>query len=105
MLRYRLSNHSEVVYDFAAILDIIGNYAGYPVARRKIAGIRQTIARLKEYPHIGVAHPEIMPRLRPIPSGDKALICFTVDDGNRVVGIICVTYAGQDWQRIAKGGE
>ena len=49
MLRYRLSNHSEVVYDFAAILDLIGNYAGYPVARRKIAGIRQTIARLKEY--------------------------------------------------------
>lgn len=105
MLRYRLSNHSEVLYDFAAILDLIGNYAGYPVARRKIADIRRTISRLKEYPHIDVAHPEIMPRLRAIPSGDKALICFTVDDDNHVIRIICVTYAGQDWQRIAKRRE
>ena len=40
-----------------------------------------------------------------IPSGNKAVICFTVDDDTRTVRIICVTYAGQDWQRIAKSRE
>lgn len=35
-------------------------------------------------------------------SGDKAVICFTVDDDQRVVRVICVTYAGQDWQRVAR---
>ena len=101
-MRYRLSNHPQVPFDFAAILDLIGNYAGYPKAHDKIAEIRRTIGRLKEYPHIGTPKPELMPRLRMIPSGDKAVICFTVDDERRIVRIISVTYAGQNWQRIAK---
>jgi plasmid stabilization system protein ParE len=101
-VRYRLTNHSEVTFDFAAILDLIGNYAGYSTARRKVATIHDTIKNLRDYPHTGVAHPEIMPNLRMTPSGDKAVICFTVDDDAHVVRIICVTYAGQDWQRIAR---
>lgn len=104
-MRYRLSNHPQVSYDFAAILDLIGNYAGYPKAREKIAEIRGTIGRLKEYPHIGTPQPDLMPRLRMIPSGEKAVICFTVDDEMRVVRIISVTYAGQDWQRITRSRE
>ena len=104
-MRYRLSNHPQVPYDFAAILDLVGNYAGYPKARKKIAEIRGTIGRLKDYPHIGTSQPELMPHLRMIPSGEKAVICFTVDDQRRIVRIISVTYAGQDWQRIAKSRE
>lgn len=99
---YRLSNHPQLSHDFKAILDLIGNYAGYPKAREKIAEIHRAIGRLKEYPHIGTAQPELMPNLRMIPSGGKAVICFTVDDEAHLVRIICVTYAGQDWQRIAK---
>jgi toxin ParE1/3/4 len=101
-VRYRLTNHSEVVFDFSAILDMIGNYAGYPTARRKITEIHRAIKRLREYPYTGVAHPEIAPDLRVTPSGEKTVICFTVDDDARVVRIICVTYAGQDWQRMAR---
>lgn len=95
-MRYSLSSHPELPYDFAAILDLIGNYAGYPKARKKIAEIHRTIRRLKEYPHIGVAQPQLMPNLRMIPSGDKAVICFIVDDDARIVHVISVTYAGQD---------
>ncbi|MGV3548242.1 type II toxin-antitoxin system RelE/ParE family toxin [Rhizobium sp.] len=104
-MRYRLTNHSEVPYDFAAILDLIGNYAGYRIARKKIDEIRKTIFGLKQYPHIGTAQPDIMPNLRMIPSIEKAVICFTVDDEARVVYVLSVTYAGQDWQRIAKSRE
>jgi toxin ParE1/3/4 len=101
-VRYRLTNHPEVLYDFAAILDFIGNYAGYAIARTKIAELRRTIVGLKDYPHIGTAQPDIMPNLRMIPSIEKAVICFTVDDEARVVHVLCVTYAGQNWQRITR---
>lgn len=104
-MRCRLTNHAEVPYDLAAILDLIGNYAGYRTARRTIAEIRRTIVTLKHYPHIGTAQPHIMPDMRMIPSVDKAVICFVVDDEAREARVLSVTYAGQDWQRIAKSRE
>lgn len=43
---------------------------------------------------------EVASGLRIVTSVEKAVICFAVDDDARQVRIICVTYAGQDWQRI-----
>jgi toxin ParE1/3/4 len=90
-----------VRFDIAAILDMVGNYAGYGVGKQKVAEINRTISKLMQFPHIGSPRPDIAPNLRAIPAADKAVICFTVDDEAHVVRIISVTYAGQDWQAIA----
>jgi toxin ParE1/3/4 len=59
------------------------------------------VTRLKDWPHIGSVRNDIAPGLRALPVAEKATVCFAVDDDARVVRIICVTYAGQDWQSIA----
>jgi plasmid stabilization system protein ParE len=101
-VRYRISPHPKVQLDFANILSLIGGYAGYLSGRKKVAEVKQSISNLKDFPHIGTVRDDITAGLRAIPSGEKATICFTVDDETRTVNIICVTYAGQDWQKIAK---
>jgi hypothetical protein len=84
-VRYRLDNHPDVPKDFERILSFIGEYAGYPLARRKIIEIKHAIANLKALPHVGTI--------------------ASVNDETRTVKIICVTYAGQDWQTIARERE
>lgn len=59
--------------------------------------------RLLDYPHIGTVRHDIHPGLRALPAGEKGVICFTVDDRAETVHIICVTYAGADWQARARG--
>jgi plasmid stabilization system protein ParE len=94
-------HHDNVVQDFAKILEFVGSYAGYAMGRNKVAAIKQSISVLKDYPHIGSSRDEIVPGLRALPAAEKGVICFTVDDDARTVRIVCVTYAGQDWQKIA----
>jgi len=67
--------------------------------------IRQRITGLGGVPHIGTVRNDVVPGLRAIPAVEKATICFTVNDETRTVKIICVTYAGQDWQTIARERE
>jgi plasmid stabilization system protein ParE len=86
----------------AGILDLVGNFAGYRVGRLKIKAIQHTLFQLVQFPHTGVRRDDVSEGIRAIQSGDKAMICYTVDDQARGVHIICVTYAGQDWQRIAR---
>lgn len=102
-----LSDHkpSRGYKRFAGILRFVGDYAGYPVARSKVVEIKQSITNLKNYPHIGTVRGEIVSGLRALPSAEKAVICFTVNDETHTVKIVCVTYAGQDWQKIAKARE
>ena len=101
-MRYSISRHPMVERDFERIQDFIAPVAGIQVARRIVREIKDRIAALRDYPKIGTVHSDVRPGLRAILSVDKAVICFTVDDERRVVRIICVTYAGQDWQTIAR---
>lgn len=32
-----------------------------------------------------------------IPAGEKGVVCFTVDERDQSVFVICVTYAGANW--------
>jgi len=100
-VRYRLSNHPEVPRDFERILKFIGSYAGYSLAQRKTSEIKQFIDKLKDRPHVGTVRNEIVHGLRALPVAEKATVCFTVDDETHTVKIVCVTYAGQDWRKIA----
>ena len=74
--------------------------AGVRIAARIVREIEERIGKLRDYPHIGTVH-DIAPGLRALPTAEKGVICFTVDDEARTVRIVCVTYAGQDWQTIA----
>lgn len=51
---------------------------------------------MRDYPNIGTIHSDVRPGLRALQTGDNE---------RRVVRIICVSDAGQDWQRIAKSRE
>lgn len=101
-MTFDIDRHPLVWKDIDDISFYVGEYAGFDIAEQKTYEIEQSIDRLREYPHIGTRRDEVLAGLRVIPSGDKAVICFTVDDARRVVRIICVTYAGQDWQTIAR---
>lgn len=104
-MRYSISRHPLAEGDFERIQDFIAPVAGIQIARRIVREIKERIAGLRDYPNIGTVHSDVRPGLRALLSGDKAVICFTVDDERGVVRIICVTYAGQDWQRIARARE
>ena len=101
-MNYKITRYDDVKFDLAAILDLVGNYAGYDVGKRKVGEIEVTFSGLSRFPHLGSRRDDIFPGLRVIQSGEKAIVCFVVNDGDRIVRIICVTYAGQDWQRIAR---
>jgi plasmid stabilization system protein ParE len=102
MRRYIVDRHPFVARDFFEIAQLIGEYASYSVAEKKIDQIELLIAKLIDFPHIGTIRDDISPGLRAIPCADKATICFTVNDDTHEVKIVCVTYAGQDWQTIAR---
>lgn len=102
MKRYAIDRHPLVRRDFFDIARLIGEYAGYGIASLKADQIEHTIGELQAFPHIGAPRDDVFPGLRAIPSAEKAVVCFTVDDQSRIVKIICVTYAGRDWQKIAR---
>jgi plasmid stabilization system protein ParE len=88
-----------------AIAQMVGDYAGYRLADKKVDEIEHSLANLEDFPHIGTVRNEIVPGLRALPAAEKATICFIVNDEARIVKIVCVTYAGRDWQKIAKARE
>jgi plasmid stabilization system protein ParE len=101
MKRYAIDRHPLVNRDLFDIARFIGEYAGYDKANSKIDELERSIGSLSDYPHIGSPRPDIVPGLRALPSAEKGVICFTADDEKRTVRIVCITYAGQDWQKIA----
>jgi plasmid stabilization system protein ParE len=103
--RFTITYHSEAGDDFDLIDEFIAAYAGETAASKVIDEIRSTISKLTDFPRIGTVRNEIVPGLRALPSAGKATICFTVNDETHTVKIVCVTYAGQDWQQIAKSRE
>jgi plasmid stabilization system protein ParE len=100
-MRYAITRHPSVEHDIENIQDFIVPVAGVRIAAKIAREIEERIRKLRDYPHIGTIHSSITPGLRALPAAEKGVICFTVDDDAHTVKIICVTYAGQDWQAIA----
>lgn len=105
MKGYELIFHPEAIDDFDRIESYIADYAGEAAALRRVAELKTVITQLAVFPSIGSPRPFVLPKLRLLPHKSTAVICFTVDDAARVVKIICVAYAGQDWQTLARGRE
>jgi plasmid stabilization system protein ParE len=96
-MSYWVTQHPLVGSDVLDITAFIASYAGLDIGKAKVDEITRFISKLSEFPKIGSTRDDILPGLRAIPAADKAVVCFTVDDENSVVFIICVSYAGSDW--------
>ena len=81
---------------------MIADYAGTGIALDKLDQIEAGIRKLALTPHIGSLRDDIHPGLRAIPVARKGVIAFTVDDAQRAVFVVAVTYAGADWSRRAR---
>lgn len=102
-MTFTIHRHRLVSADLERITFYIADYAGFEVAEAKTYEIENAIRRLQDFPHIGTVRDEVASGLRVVTSVEKAVICFTVDNEARMVRILSVTYAGQDWQRITQG--
>ena len=96
-MSYRIVRHPAVERDIFDIVDLISDYAGTEVAFAKLAEIERSVRRLSDTPHIGTIRDDIRPGLRAIPTAQKGVLTFTVDDAARIVFIVSITYAGADW--------
>lgn len=97
-MTYRVVRHPLVSRDLSTMAVFIGDYAGYDIAEQKIDQIEISLRSLCDFPHIGTIRNEIYPGLRVIPAAGNAVICFAVDEDEREVFVICITYGGADWE-------
>ena len=70
-MNYKITRHDDVRFDIAAILDLVGNYAGYRIGRRKVAEVEATFGRLSQFPQLGSKRDDVVPELRMVQSGEK----------------------------------
>jgi plasmid stabilization system protein ParE len=105
MNAYELTFHPEAIDDLDRIDVYISDYAGEAAALRRVSELKNIIDQLAMFPNMGLPRPSVLPNLRLLPHKSTAVICFTVDDHARILKIICVAYAGQDWQAMTMARE
>ena len=93
--------HPDVSTDLDRIALWITDYAGSAAAARKLDEIERVIASLADVPHRGTVRTEIASGVRAIPAGRKGVVVFTLDDEQRQVLILAVTYSGADWAALS----
>lgn len=96
-MTYRLRYHPAVSEDLNRIVEMITDYAGPRVARRKLDEIARVAQGLKTLPHKGSRRDHVLPSIRAIPAAKRAVIVFTIDEDLREVHVLTITYAGADW--------
>ncbi len=96
-MTYQLRYHPSVADDLLTISDLIEDYAGPQIARRKLTEIADVAQSLRTLPHRGTKRDHILPGLRAIPAARRAVIVFTVDDDAQEVHVLAITYGGADW--------
>ena len=96
-MTYQVLRHPEVQTDLMHIVDMLAEFAGAEVAKRKLSEIESSIKKLSVTPHTGSIRNDIYPHLRAIPVAGKGVITFIVDDQKQQVRIISLTYAGANW--------
>lgn len=102
-MSYRLYRHPDVEKDLFSIAKLIAEFAGLEIAERKLSEIETTLGLLRDTPHIGTLRNDIYPGLRAIPTARKGVITFVVDDSQKAVYVVSITYAGADWlKRLAE---
>ncbi len=101
-MAYQVIRHPQVENDLNDIAELIGDYAGLAIALSKIDGIERDMEGLADLPHIGSLRHEIYPNLRAMPTAEKGVMSFVVDDDKRTVFVLSITYAGTDWMSMVE---
>lgn len=99
-MTWRIRFHPRVADDLDAIARWILDYAGPGAAERKLSEIERAIASLADLPHRGSRRDDIVPGVRAIPAGRRAVIAFTLDEEQREVRIVAVVFGGGNWARV-----
>lgn len=99
---YKVLRHPKIRNDLIQIAQYLQFHSSIITSERKIRSIESRIDRLRRFPHVGTLRDDIYPGVRAIPVAGKGVLCFMVDDETRSVFLICIAYAGQDWQAVLK---
>ncbi len=102
-MRYRVIRHPLVDRDIARIAAFLLEFTTPRSVADKVARLDSDASALGENPHRGTRRDEILPGLRAIPSAEKGVIAFNVNEETRVVRILSVTWAGADWMSRVAG--
>ncbi|GGK29410.1 type II toxin-antitoxin system RelE/ParE family toxin [Salinarimonas ramus] len=101
-MTYRLRYHPAVPGDLARIEGWVSKRSSAETAARIIAEIEDAAAELTTFPHRGSVRNHVRNGIRAIPAGRRAVIVFRVNDVDRTVLIVGVSYAGSDWTRAVR---
>ena len=99
---YGLLYLPEAVRELMDIHDMIAAYVGVEIAGQKIADIETVTKSLADMPYKAPIRDGLPSGLRAISVGQKAVIGFTVDEEERTVRIVVISYAGSDWMSKAR---
>ena len=99
---FRVDYHPLVKRDLDRIALFLLDYTTPDSVAAKLSKIRADMVAFKERPHRGTRYDDILPNLRAVPSSDKGVIAFTVDDEARSVRILSVTWGGANWMAWVK---
>lgn len=99
--RYRIELAPEVVRDLVAIERHVESWTHErALADRTVAAIRGFLGSFDTVPHRGTCRDDLRPGLRIAPFKRRTAVAFTIDDDGRVVRILRVFYAGQDYEAV-----
>jgi plasmid stabilization system protein ParE len=97
MRNYRVDYHPLVERDLERIALFLLDYTTLASVAGKLFRVRTDMRALAIRPHRGTRYDDILPELRAVPSSDKGVIAFTVDEDTRIVRVLCVTWGGANW--------
>ena len=101
-MTYQVEFHPRAKIELRQIRDSIADLGGKEASRRILQAFEGVLTGLAQVPHKGSLRESIAPRLRSVPAAKKGVVTFRVDDVARIVTIVAITYAGQDWMGRVK---
>jgi len=94
---YKIRFHPKVADDLQIIAEIVADYSGFSVAKKKLGEIESAVFSLADTPKKGSIRSELGVAVRAIPAGRKGVVVFEVDDTTTTVFVLAITYGGADW--------
>ena len=68
--------------------------------KKRITEIREKTAMLADFPHLGVARPDLLKGVRILVVDDKALIACVLREDREQILLLRAFYGGEDYQAI-----
>ncbi|MEP4199213.1 MAG: type II toxin-antitoxin system RelE/ParE family toxin [Aliishimia sp.] len=96
-MTYKIRFHPKVANDLQIIAEIVADYSGFSVAKKKLAEIESAVLSLAGTPKKGSIRSELVVAVRAIPAGRKGVVVFEVDDSSTTVFALAITYGSADW--------